>query len=382
MAKCAICQKMKAKRPCPAKGHPVCSMCCGQKRGPDLGCPPDCAYLGPHNAPAARAVSMAAPSPDGTYLLEEAGIRIAVLSAEDAGGLQVGAFCVDTWQDGLFACQARRFDSAEDLRAEVAASPYAPRAATRHEAQEIVAYGLRIRRETGRSLPPTYATINHLVEPLDEIRLTGSLYRCPSCGDDLSASEIDSILRATAQGMGALILCARCSSRRGPPSERLSVLAPRHANLHAGLAELDELKLTGVEALVKASLEAPWAEAIEMLIRERDVLLAACQAIEAHLYLAAAPNPQVGDRDALAALRATLDERYRSSATSTETDRFLAEALQEGVDYFKSLCRKHTIQGCDEWVHRALTRLEKSVRHHSRRGDPRAYIDYVAQFMP
>jgi hypothetical protein len=42
---CPICQQRKAKRACPAKGEPICSLCCGREREQTIACPFDCTYL-------------------------------------------------------------------------------------------------------------------------------------------------------------------------------------------------------------------------------------------------------------------------------------------------------------------------------------------------
>ncbi|MEQ9617936.1 MAG: hypothetical protein RIG61_02040 [Deltaproteobacteria bacterium] len=43
--KCVICDKRKAKRYCPAKRASICPVCCGEKRGVEINCPPDCKYF-------------------------------------------------------------------------------------------------------------------------------------------------------------------------------------------------------------------------------------------------------------------------------------------------------------------------------------------------
>ena len=43
--KCAVCNKRKAKRPCPAKDSFICSLCCGEKRVLEIDCPETCEYL-------------------------------------------------------------------------------------------------------------------------------------------------------------------------------------------------------------------------------------------------------------------------------------------------------------------------------------------------
>ena len=50
MAKCAKCQKRKAKRECPALGKSLCSLCCGQLRQKELHCPPACPFLEKHES--------------------------------------------------------------------------------------------------------------------------------------------------------------------------------------------------------------------------------------------------------------------------------------------------------------------------------------------
>lgn len=42
---CPICNKRPAKRPCPAKGAMICSVCCGTEREVSIDCPSDCRFL-------------------------------------------------------------------------------------------------------------------------------------------------------------------------------------------------------------------------------------------------------------------------------------------------------------------------------------------------
>lgn len=42
---CAICEKRKAVRFCPAKGEKICAVCCGTEREVSIDCPSDCSYL-------------------------------------------------------------------------------------------------------------------------------------------------------------------------------------------------------------------------------------------------------------------------------------------------------------------------------------------------
>jgi len=42
--KCFKCGKAKAKRFCPAKDSQICPKCCGEYRGIEINCPPDCEY--------------------------------------------------------------------------------------------------------------------------------------------------------------------------------------------------------------------------------------------------------------------------------------------------------------------------------------------------
>ena len=43
--KCVSCGKRKAKRHCPALRGSICPVCCGEKRGVAIKCPPDCVYF-------------------------------------------------------------------------------------------------------------------------------------------------------------------------------------------------------------------------------------------------------------------------------------------------------------------------------------------------
>src|SRR5579863_7934859 len=42
---CAICEKRKEKRFCPAVHGRICAQCCGEQREVTLDCPSDCPYL-------------------------------------------------------------------------------------------------------------------------------------------------------------------------------------------------------------------------------------------------------------------------------------------------------------------------------------------------
>ena len=45
MSKCIYCHSRKGKRPCPALGGSICSLCCGEHRIVRIACPSDCVYL-------------------------------------------------------------------------------------------------------------------------------------------------------------------------------------------------------------------------------------------------------------------------------------------------------------------------------------------------
>lgn len=45
MRKCLYCHARKGKRPCPALGGLICSLCCGEHRVIRITCPADCMYL-------------------------------------------------------------------------------------------------------------------------------------------------------------------------------------------------------------------------------------------------------------------------------------------------------------------------------------------------
>ncbi len=49
MSKCVYCHSRKGKRPCPALGGLICSLCCGEHRVVRIACPADCEYL-EHNS--------------------------------------------------------------------------------------------------------------------------------------------------------------------------------------------------------------------------------------------------------------------------------------------------------------------------------------------
>jgi hypothetical protein len=48
MPKCRTCGQRKGKRACPALGRLLCPVCCGQRRGREIACPPSCRFLAEH----------------------------------------------------------------------------------------------------------------------------------------------------------------------------------------------------------------------------------------------------------------------------------------------------------------------------------------------
>jgi len=46
--KCVYCGERKGKRECPALGGLICSRCCGEHRGIEINCPPNCRYFKKH----------------------------------------------------------------------------------------------------------------------------------------------------------------------------------------------------------------------------------------------------------------------------------------------------------------------------------------------
>lgn len=45
MSSCSYCHNRKGKRPCPALGGTICSLCCGEHRMSRISCPMECVYL-------------------------------------------------------------------------------------------------------------------------------------------------------------------------------------------------------------------------------------------------------------------------------------------------------------------------------------------------
>ena len=45
MSSCSYCRNRKGKRPCPALGGTICSLCCGEHRMSRISCPMECVYL-------------------------------------------------------------------------------------------------------------------------------------------------------------------------------------------------------------------------------------------------------------------------------------------------------------------------------------------------
>ena len=321
----------------------------------------------------------------GHYFLQDYGVSVLYAAkANEDGSVEAALFGVDTWRDGLIACCGRRFETKEAFEEEMQKRSNLTRRSTRFRCREEIAYGLRIRLAAKANLPPEFDRWRHLVDPLDDVQLPPYIYRCPECGRGLPEFTIRQIREKIDGDMTFYLPCERCRNSR---SRKKSVqhIFIKHIELIKTVEEIDEFSVTwdrdSLSMLTRIPIHPSYDEAVEMMISEGDAMRAASLAIECYIACASVPNRIVEDRHVLAALQAVIrgelvieDEDTDSSATD-----FLVDAVKDGIDVFIEAMGPG--EQTNAHVRSALREIETSANNHHSNRNPRAYIQFINQFV-
>ncbi|MFX0093223.1 MAG: hypothetical protein ACFFBD_15805, partial [Candidatus Hodarchaeota archaeon] len=222
--KCPLCNSRKGKRECPRFNSTICSRCCGSERN-QTECPSTCAYSESFQ----QEHTFLAPSEKRAYKSLDPGNTIVFFVERASNGLYT--FCsllVDRWKGGLkdafgekHVSEKRFLESFRMYQGRTGVNEYPWNAAL-----TIVREGMRIRDALGYPYPPEFYQFQGLLKGLDEIKLTGSIYKCYTCEQgDLSDDVVNHILEATRIDIEAGILgqegetmfffeCDRCASQQ------------------------------------------------------------------------------------------------------------------------------------------------------------------------
>jgi len=196
---CVICNIRKGKRFCVKEDDFVCSKCCGIIRDPQL-CPNDCPYL----------FSVTEKKKAGEWPLYRVlmttpkGSRSIVVAREKENGkLQFISVLVDEWKMGLKDCFGEHDIPKKEFDKLVAMQPdYAD--ANLNECKEIIKRGILIAETLGLRIPREFREFKYILGNLDNVEVTGSLYKCFECGKgDLPDEIVEQIKEVTLHDVAA-----------------------------------------------------------------------------------------------------------------------------------------------------------------------------------
>lgn len=321
----------------------------------------------------------------GYYFFQDSGVSVVyVAKINEDGSVDAALFGIDTWRDGLIICHGRRFETKEAFEETVNHRSSYIKPAVRYRCREEIAYGLRIRLEAKADLPPEFSQWRNLVEPLDDIRLLSSIYRCPECGRGLSEPYVQTILDGIDSEVHFYFLCESCKYRLAGKSVEHAGL--KHRLAFESIEEIDEFSFTwdqdNLSALIKLPVKPVYVDAVKKMISEGDNMRAACMAIESHIAHASVPNQIVEDQHVRAALQAVINGESSTEDEVSESDpvSFLTEAIQNGIEMFTDAMRRKG--PWEPHLRIALREVITSVGNHRSKKDPRAYINFINRFFP
>ncbi len=148
----------------------------------------------------------------GLFLLSRQDGVSAVLTAKPAEGGKVdaGLFCVDEWQEGLFQCLGRRYESADSFQQELRDNGAAFRASTPQECRLCVGWGHVIRFRARVPVPERFEEWKFLLSPMEDPAAVKTLYGCPECGSHLPEAMQKTILDSVAKQVSCYFVCEEC----------------------------------------------------------------------------------------------------------------------------------------------------------------------------
>jgi hypothetical protein len=321
----------------------------------------------------------------GYYLFRDSGVSVAYVGkANEDGSVEAALFGVDTWRDGLIVCHGRRFETKEAFQEAMQDRSDLIKPSTETRCREEIAYGLRIRLVAEADLPPEFDRWRHLVDPLEDVHLPPSLYRCPDCGRGLPESHVQQMLDGVDGDTMFYLLCQRCSRPR-PGRKSAQYATIEHMQVIESLEESNEFSVTwyqdNMPALMSMPVGSNYNEAVRMMISEGEPMRAACMAIESHIAYASVPNRVVEDQHVLGALQAVISGELPIDSEDNGLDpvAFLIEAIGDGIRMFSKAMR---LRGrARPHVRSALQEVMDSVKNHHKGSNPRSYIQFINKFI-
>lgn len=157
------------------------------------------------------------------------GSRVVIISREmPNGNVQYISVLVDGWKMGLKGCFGSRNISKGRFYKEVVGDMNAELIeGNLYECKWVIKQGLRIAEAVGTKMPEEFYEFKDIVGSLDNINITGSLYKCYKCGKgELSDKYVDSIKKITYHDMARgvcgtpdetamFFVCDECKSKSG-----------------------------------------------------------------------------------------------------------------------------------------------------------------------
>lgn len=328
-----------------------------------------------------------APVPDsGLFLMSRRDGVSVVLAAKPAEGGKVDAalFCVDEWQEGLFQCLGRRYDSSAPFQEALRAHGAAFRASTPQECRVRVAWGRAIRRRARAVPPPGAARWEFLLAPMAEPAEAEIVYGCPECGSPLPEGLQETIREAMAGQTACYMVCEECIRTDGRRLSAEESHLPHRRRMDAFL-DAEEFSLDPCDDSGRWMMAMPGDAqrgAIALSLQEGDPVRTAAFALETWIIRAARPNSQIKDEHILKALETLAVSRGSGAPlpdeASEEAD-WVRRAAQEGLAAFASACAEILdAAGRERAAAGGILKVIDDVRRRRSVLRPRKYIDFVS----
>ncbi len=193
--KCGICGRRKGSRKCLHKNFFICSRCCGVIRNVE-DCPRKCSYLLPllKDQKLLSEIRHAYRSPESGSIILWFGHR------DSSGRWNYFSPLIDLWKAGFKDCHGRHSISEEEYSLDFSRYnlQFKMKKITWKQALYLLKCGINIRNALKLPYPDEFIRFKYLISSLDDIQLSGSIYKCYKCGSgNLPEDVVESILDVT-----------------------------------------------------------------------------------------------------------------------------------------------------------------------------------------
>ena len=132
---------------------------------------------------------------NGTY-------AIMIAREKPEGNLQFIAVLVDLWKRGLKDCYGSMNLSKRKFNESIKKLPHIKLIdADLNKCKKVIKQGLRIAEALDAKIPDDFYKLKGIVGNLDDISVTGSIYKCHRCGGDISDGAVSVIKEMAQQGI-------------------------------------------------------------------------------------------------------------------------------------------------------------------------------------